>query len=131
MIGALGAVNAGIVFYNIGSATGAILNVWSGLHTTGMSAASRFPHLSPVNSPSALLSGFARIMLGLSWASLHGLTPAFVLPGGGFAAVRVKAIMQPLLQTRLVEDVAEDRLCPQFPCIFVSRRKAVKGGPYQ
>ena len=27
-------------------------------------------------------------MLGLSWASLHGLTPTFVLPGGGFTAVR-------------------------------------------
>jgi PAS domain S-box-containing protein len=86
MVAILGAVDAGIVLHNIVSAIGGILNVWSGLLATQALVASS---VAPRRTKALLLyAGLGGILLGLSIASLRGLTPAFVVPGGGFTPIR-------------------------------------------
>jgi PAS domain S-box-containing protein len=86
MIGILGAVDAAIVLHNTVSAIGGILNVWSGLLATRVSVASS--GTSRRTTVYLLYVGLGGVVAGLSIASLRGLTPAFVLPDGGFSPIR-------------------------------------------
>jgi len=86
LIAFFGAVDAGILLHNTASAIGGVLNVVSGLLV--MRAAAASPAHPRRIGVLLLYGGLVTVLVGLTVASLRGLTPSFVLPGGGFTPVR-------------------------------------------
>jgi PAS domain S-box-containing protein len=85
LIALLGAVDVGIMLDNTGAAVGAALNVLSGLLLARERTASPGYFRRTVV---LLYAGLGALLIGLTIAGLRGLTPMFVLPGGGFTPVR-------------------------------------------